>query len=244
MMKAMILAAGYGSRLKPLTDTTPKALVRVNSKPLLEHLILRLKAVGCTHLVINIHHLGQQIIDFLRANDDFGLKIDISDERDYLADTGGGIKQAARFLDGDEPFLVHNVDIFSGADLRAMYLDHAASDAVATLLVNQRPASRRRLLFDRNDRLCGWRNSETGEIKSFDPNFDLARCVEQAFGGIHVMSPRIFRRMDDWPDKFSIIDFYLTICPQMPIRAYRAEGVLWMDCGTPESLAAAERLSL
>ena len=120
-MKAMIFAAGLGSRLKPLTDETPKALLPVGGKPMLEHIILKLKAAGFTHLVINIHHLGEQIIEFLTSKSHFGLHIDISDERDYLMDTGGGIKQAQSFLKGDEPFLVHNVDIFSNVDLEALY---------------------------------------------------------------------------------------------------------------------------
>ena len=120
----MIFAAGLGSRLKPLTDETPKALLPVGGKPMLEHIILKLKAAGFTHLVINIHHLGEQIIEFLTSKSHFGLHIDISDERNYLMDTGGGIKQAQSFLKGDEPFLVHNVDIFSNIDLEALYRHH------------------------------------------------------------------------------------------------------------------------
>ena len=134
----MIFAAGLGSRLKPLTDNMPKALVPVAGKPMLEHVILKLKAAGFDQIVINIHHLGQQIIDFLQANNNFGVQIYLSDERDYLLDTGGGIKKATRFLMGDEPFLVHNVDILSNVDLRQFYRHHAEGKALATLLVSQR----------------------------------------------------------------------------------------------------------
>jgi NDP-sugar pyrophosphorylase family protein len=237
-MKAMIFAAGRGTRLKPLTDAMPKALVAIEGKPMLEHLILRLKAAGCSHLVINIHHFGRQIVDFLASKNDFGLRIDISDECSRLADTGGGLRQAARFLEGNEPFLVHNVDIFSNADLKAMYRHHARSDAMATLLVSNRPSARR-LLFDNEDRLCGWRNRETGEIRPPRPDFDPSACAEHAFGGIHVISPGIFPRMSDWAETFSIMDFYLSVCSQIPVRPYRMEGLQLIDAGKPESLAEA-----
>ena len=141
-MKAMIFAAGVGSRLRPLTDHTPKALIPVGGKPMLEHVILKLKAAGFDRLVINIHHLGGQIADFLRANDNFGLQIHLSDESDYLLDTGGGIKKATPWLRGDEPFLVHNVDILSDVDLRALYEAHRRSDPLATLLVSRRDTAR------------------------------------------------------------------------------------------------------
>ena len=157
----MIFAAGLGSRLKPLTDNMPKALVPVAGKPMLEHVILKLKEAGFDQIVINIHHLGQQIIDFLQANNNFGVKIYISDERDYLLDTGGGIKKAALFLQGDEPFLVHNVDILSNVDLKQLYQQHVNNNALATLLVSQRQTSRY-LLFNQENKLCGWRNHATG----------------------------------------------------------------------------------
>ena len=143
----MIFAAGLGTRLKPLTDHTPKALVKVNGRPMLEHIILKLKASGFTEIVVNIHHFGEQIIDFLQANGNFGLNIHISDERDQLLDTGGGIKKASAFFQGNEPFLVHNVDILSNTDLRNLYLHHLKEGSDATLLVSQRATSRY-LLFD------------------------------------------------------------------------------------------------
>ena len=149
-MKAMIFAAGLGTRLRPLTDHTPKALVSVAGKPMLERVILRLKEAGFNDITVNIHHFGEQIIEFLRANNDFGITIHLSDERDMLLDTGGGIKKARPFLDGNEPFLVHNADILSDINLAELYRHHRESNAEATLLVSQRQTSRYLLLDDVN----------------------------------------------------------------------------------------------
>lgn len=237
-MKAMIFAAGMGTRLKPLTDNLPKALIPVKGKPMLEHIILKLKNAGFTEQVINIHHEGQQIIDFLKANHNFGVDIDISDERDYLLDTGGGIKQAARFFH-DEPFLVHNVDILSNVDLNLLYNKHLETNPTATLLVSKRKTSRY-LLFNKENRLCGWRNHETGEVKSFYPDFDPTQYNEYAFGGIHVLSPSIFEWMEEWTGKFPIINFYLSVCAKTNIQAYEAENLRLLDIGKPESLKKAE----
>lgn len=236
----MIFAAGLGSRLKPLTDNMPKALVPVVGKPMLEHVILKLKEAGFDQIVINIHHLGQQIIDFLQANNNFGVKIYISDERDYLLDTGGGIKKAALFLQGDEPFLVHNVDILSNVDLKLLYQQHVNNNALATLLVSQRQTSRY-LLFNQENKLCGWRNHATGEVKSFYPYFDPQQYTEYAFGGIHVMSPKILDWMEEWTGKFSIIQFYLSICARTDIHAFPSSNLRLLDIGKPETLAEAER---
>lgn len=240
-MKAMIFAAGMGTRLKPLTDTVPKALIPVGGKPMLEHIILKLKEAGFHQLVINIHHHGEQIIDFLQANNNFGVSIDISDERDYLLDTGGGIKKAARFFRSDEPFLVHNVDILSNVDLSALYHAHLnnADKTLATLLVSKRKTSRY-LLFDKESKLCGWRNHETGEVKSYYPYFDPDQYTEYAFGGIHVLSHSIFERMEEWTGKFPIINFYLSICAHANIQAYPAENLRLLDVGKPENLPSAE----
>jgi NDP-sugar pyrophosphorylase family protein len=230
-MKAMILAAGLGTRLKPITDTMPKALVPVNGKPMLEGLILKLKAAGFRELVINIHHLGEQIIDFLSANDNFGVKINISDERDYLLDTGGGIKHAARFLaENNDPFLVHNVDILSNVDLKAFYNHHVETNPLATLLVSKRNTSRY-LSFDKDNKLCAWHNRDTGEVKSFFPHFDPKKYTEYAFGGIHIISPQLFEWMEEWTGKFSIIDFYLSICAKTTIQAYSPNNIQLTDIG-------------
>ena len=240
-MKAMIFAAGLGSRLKPLTDNMPKALIPINGKPMLEHNILKLKDAGFDQIVINIHHFGQQIIDFLEANNNFGVQISISDERDYLLDTGGGIKKAARFLEGDEPFLVHNVDIFSNIDLKELYNHHLEANPLATLLVSKRNTSRY-LLFNKENKLCGWRNHETGEVKSFYPHFDPSQYNEFAFSGIHILSPKIFEWMEEWTGKFPIINFYLSICAKTNIHAYPAENLSLIDIGKPEALAKAEHI--
>ncbi len=238
-MKAMIFAAGMGIRLKPMTDNTPKALIPVGGKPMLEHLIVKLKNAGFTELVINIHHEGQQIIDFLEANNNFGVHIDISDERNYLLDTGGGIKNAARFLEGNEPFLVHNVDIISNVDLQQLYQTHLQTRPLSTLLVSKRNTSRY-LLFNDKNQLCGWRNHETGEVKSYYPDFDPALYNEYAFGGIHVLSPEIFEWMDEWTGKFPIINFYLSICAKTNLQAYPLDNLQLLDIGKPEALAKAE----
>ena len=239
-MKAMILAAGTGTRLKPLTDETPKALIPVKGIPMLEHIVLKIKAAGFTHIIVNIHHFGEQIIDFLASKNNFEMDIAISDERDYLLDTGGGIKQANFFLNGDEPFLVHNVDIFSNVDLKTMYKTHVSSKSLATLLVSHRQTPRQ-LLFNKEYLLCGWRNNETGEVKSFYPNFDPSNYLEYAFGGIHVISSEIFRFMEDWTGRFSIINFYLSICHRNPIRLYAENNLQLIDAGKPNGLEEAER---
>ena len=257
-MKAMIFAAGTGSRLKPLTDHTPKALIPIGGKPMLEHVILKLKSSGFDQIVINIHHLGNQIVDFLEANNNFGVRIEISDESDYLLDTGGGIKKATSLLCGNEPFLIHNVDILSNVDLKKLYdthvqtnplvsnVDlkklydtHVQTNPLATLLVSQRNTSRY-LLFNKENRLCGWRNHETGEVKSYYPYFDPDQHNEYAFSGIHVLSPKILELMEEWTGKFSIINFYLAICAKTDIRAYMADNLKLLDIGKPETLAAAE----
>lgn len=241
-MKAMIFAAGLGSRLKPLTDTMPKALVPVAGRPMLEHVILKLKTAGFTEIVINIHHFGEQILDFLRAKDSFGLTIHISDERDLLLDTGGGVKKARTFFENsDEPFLVHNVDILSDIDLKELYNYHLRNGGVATLLASRRKTSRY-LLFDSEKKLCGWVNKDTGQVKPAGFLYDESLYQEYAFSGIHVLSPDIFRWMDtqQWEGKFSIMDFYLATCRQADFFGYLTEKLQLIDIGKPETLAKAE----
>ena len=238
-MKALIFAAGLGTRLRPLTDQMPKALVPVAGVPLLQRVILKLKDAGFGDITINIHHRGQQIIDFLHAHRNFGLDIHISDERTLLLDTGGGILNARPFLDGDEPFLVHNADILTDADLGALVDTHRRSGAEATLLVGQRTTSRY-LLFDDTLRLRGWTNKKTGEVR---PAGLTGTYRELAFAGIHLLSPTVFRLMDDplWQGRpFSIIDFYLHVCPHVRISGCPVQATHWFDTGTPETLARAE----
>lgn len=235
----MIFAAGTGSRLKPYTDLIPKALIPIDGKPMLEHIILKLKAAGFTEIIINVHHLSEQIIEFLADKDDFGITIHISDERDYLLDTGGGIKHAAQFLQGDDPFLVHNVDIISNVDLKALYQHHLDTNPLATLLVSKRDTSRY-LLFNKENKLSGWRNKETGEVKSYYPDFDPSIHNEFAFNGIHVISPQIFEWMDEWTGKFSIINFYLAVCAKTPIQAFEQADLRILDIGKPDALELAQ----
>lgn len=238
-MKAMIFAAGLGTRLKPLTDHMPKALVPVAGKPMLEHVILKLKAAGFTELVINIHHFGEQIIGFLEANRNFGLTIHISDERDMLLDTGGGIKKARNFFSGDEPFLVHNVDILSDTDLKALYEYHLHSGNDATLLASPRKTIRY-LLFDDENLLRGWINKDTLQTKPEGFIYRTGQYREYAFSGIHVISPSLFRYMDRWQGKFSIMDFYLQTCRKARLGGYLTEQLRLIDIGKPETLAKAE----
>ena len=243
--QAMIFAAGLGTRLKPLTDTMPKALVRIGGEPLIKHVILRLKDAGFQRIVVNVHHFAQQIIDYLEENEHFGLDIRISDETEQLLETGGGIKKARDLFDPHSPVLIHNVDILSNVDLKAFY-DHACtSGAEATLLVSERQ-TKRYLLFDDEYRLVGWTNKETGEVKS-PHNWvkdELQSLQMLAFSGIHVFSPALFPMMDQWPDRFPIIDFYLKACATHPLSGYVADNLRMIDVGKLDSLQQAEEFLL
>ena len=240
-MKAMIFAAGLGTRLRPLTDRMPKALVPVAGVPLLQRVLLKLQAAGFDDITLNIHHLGQQIVDFLRNHQNFGLNIHISDERALPLDTGGGILHARRFLDGDEPFLVHNADIATDTDLTALYRQHCQSGAVASLAVSQRKTSRY-LLTDSSLRLRGWTNAVTGEVRPALSATELSALQRWSFGGIHVLSPAIFRLMEEggWQGTFPIIPFYLSVCGKAHIQLYRQQATYWFDIGKPETLAQAD----
>ncbi len=240
-MKAMIFAAGLGTRLRPLTDSLPKALVPVAGKTMLERVIMQLKEAGFDNITVNIHHFGQQIIDFLRIHDNFGVNIHLSDERNMLLDTGGGICQARPFLDGNEPFLIHNVDVMSDTDLVALYRHHLESKAEATLLVSKRETSRY-LLFDNDYQLQGWINKSTSEVKPEGFVYRKEMFQEYAFGGIHVISPTLFRFMGSgpWTGKFSIIPFYLSVCRKMRIQGYPLQSSHWFDVGRLETLRQAE----
>ena len=234
----MIFAAGLGTRLKPLTDHMPKALVPVAGKPMLEHVIGKLKSAGFDEIVINVHHFAHQIIDFLKAKDNFGIQIWISDESEELLDTGGGIKKAAPYF--DEPFLVHNADILSNIDLKAMYNYHLTSSNDATLLVSPRKTVRN-LLFDEGNRLQGWVNKDTLQTKPEGFVYHPEVQKEYAFGGIHVISPTLFKYMGDgWTGKFSIMDFYLRTCHEAQLGGYVKEDLQLIDIGKLDTLAKAE----
>lgn len=243
-MNAFIFAAGLGTRLKPLTDTMPKALVPVGGKPLLAHVIEKLKAAGCKKIVINIHHFGDMIIDYVKSQNNFGVEILFSDERQMLLETGGAIKHAVDLL-GDEPFLIHNVDILSNVDLKALIAAHSKADSAATLLVSKRNSTRA-LLFSPEGNLTAWTNKTTGEVKSPYENIKIASLgsvtglEEFAFSGIHIFSPRLFKYFGAYPEKFSIIDFYLNTCKDEKIKAYTQEGLQLLDVGKLDSLERAE----
>ena len=241
-MKAMIFAAGLGTRLKPLTDTIPKALVPVAGKPMLEHVILKLMNAGFDEIVINVHHFANQIIDFLKEKENFGITIHISDETDCLLDTGGGIKKAASFFTDGAPFLVHNVDILSNTDLKELYEYHLSSGNDATLLVSPRKTVRY-LLFNEKSYLCGWVNKDTMQTKPEGFVYRPEVQKEYAFSGIHIISPTLFNYLgDEWKGKFSIMDFYLQACTKAQLGGYAKEDLQLIDIGKPETLKLAEEL--
>ena len=266
-MKAMIFAAGLGTRLKPLTDTMPKALVPVCGQPLLYHVLTKLVKAGYDDIIVNVHHFPDQIIDYLCVND-FGAKITISDERDFLRETGGGIKHVRPLLDSfaslgmtgeslsgtgkslsgiggafgtaKEPFLVHNVDIISNLDLKWLWEQHR-EDAVATVVVSERE-TQRYLLFDEDGWLKGWTNVKTGEVRSPFGDIDPSQYRKLAFAGIHLMSPAIFDAFDKlgFGDRFSIMDFYIQACAAYPIYAAVPPDFKMVDVGKFDSLPEAE----
>ena len=223
----MIFAAGLGTRLKPLTDTMPKALVPVGGQPLLWHVIMKLKDAGYERIVVNVHHFAHQIIDYLHANDNFGLDIRISDESEQLLETGGGIKKALPLFDATEPILIHNVDILSNLDLNALPTDDP-------LLVVSERKTKRYLQFDDTMRLIGWKNIETGEVKGREGK-------SLAFSGIHLFHPSLVPLLSEWPDRFPIMDFYLKACADHLIRGYEASNLHLMDVGKLDTLDQAEQ---
>lgn len=244
-MKAMIFAAGLGTRLRPLTNDRPKALVEVAGVTMLQRVIQRLQKVGVDELVINIHHFGDKVIEFLSCHKNFGLTIHISDERQWSnqpLETGGGILKARQWLDDGEPFFVHNADILTDLDLRTFYHFHCERDALATLLVKERE-TQRYLLFDNNHRLRAWTNIATGEVKPLGIEIDVTSQRKLAFGGVHVISPAIFPLLEAFADNmmaFGIIPFYIDVCQRQRIYGYEpTENYHWFDVGKPETLIKA-----
>ena len=232
-MKAMIFAAGLGTRLRPLTNTLPKALVEINGIPLLEIVLKRLIAARVDKVIINVHHFAEQIIAFLKKKNNFGLHVEFSYE-DPLLDTGGGLKKAGFFLNDDkEPFIVHNVDIISNIDLQQMYDEHLMNKSLATLSVRQRPTSRC-LLFNQEGYLCGWKSlQEEKTIMACEPEGEI---VELAFDGIHIVSPQLLKMMVD-EGVFSIIKSYLDLARKgEKICAFRSDAYEWSDVGRIEHL--------
>lgn len=238
-MKAMILAAGLGTRLRPLTDNRPKALVEINGRTLLEITIARLRELGVREIIVNVHHYAEQVVEFLRARKQFGIRVEVSREDECLLDTGGGLKKAAWFFleDGkDEPFILHNVDVLSNIDLGRMVRAHTERGSLTTLAVQQRDSSRQ-LIFDAEMRLCGRR-----------PGRDAAPVIVRscgdarqfAFTGIHVISPRLLKMMSE-NGVFSIIECYLRLASTgESITGFVADEYYWRDLGKPENIAKAE----
>ncbi len=259
----MIFAAGLGTRLKPLTDTMPKALVPLNGKTLLQYQIEKLKEAGITEMIINVHHFPEQIADYLSENDNFGCHIELSDETEMLLETGGGLRKAAWFFTDsilrtqesiknkatayDEPFLVCNVDILSNIDIPALIAAHRADD-IATVVVSERD-TQRYLLFDENNRMQGWTNIKTGEVRPAD-FYEITRRTHTgfnlhklAFSGMQILAPRIFEAMQTFPAKFSLIDLYVSICQTESIRAFVPTDYRMMDVGKIDHLHEAEALA-
>lgn len=236
-MKGMIFAAGLGTRLRPLTDTMPKALVPVCGKPLLYHVACKMRDAGYDELVVNVHHFPDQIRRYLTEND-LGVTFYISDESDALLETGGGILHARKFLENTgEPFLVHNVDILSNLSLPWLR-GVTRPEALSTLVVSDRQ-TRRYLLFNNDMRLVGWTDTSTGEVRSPFPGLNPSDCRKYAFGGIHNVSPRIFGAFDalGFSGRFPIMDFYLNACAEYPIYGAVPENLELTDVGKPETLS-------
>lgn len=236
-MKAMLFAAGLGTRLKPFTDKCPKALVEVNNKTLLEHNVRYLQRFGVYDVIVNVHHFADLIEAAVFEHDGYGSNITLSDERDMLLETGGGLKKAAPFFAGEDAFVVMNVDVLTNLDLEKMIVAHNHSDAVATLAVMNRSSSRH-LLFDGTMQLCGWINNTTHELR-------MARnepeCKPYAFSGVQVLSTKL---LSDIPfeGKFSLIDVYLHSAKHEVVRGYDHTGNLFIDVGKPGSIEQAEYL--
>lgn len=242
-MKGMVFAAGLGTRLRPLTDSVPKALVELGGVAMLERVLTRMKSCGIGEAVVNVHHFADKVRDFLREHDDFGMRLHISDESGMLLDTGGGVAAAADWLSGDEPVLLHNADIYTDVDFAEMLRVHEASGADATLLTGHRATSRY-LLFDKNMRMHGWTDIRSGRVRP--ERLDISGLETMAFGGVHIVSPRLVEDIcrygrDNGKNVFSITDYYIESCGRMYIKGWcQPAGTNWHDIGTLDKLRRAE----
>jgi NDP-sugar pyrophosphorylase family protein len=236
-MKAMILAAGLGTRLKPFTDKHPKALAEVNGKTLLQRNIEYLQSFGIKNVIVNVHHFAQQIIDTIEKNNGWKSNISISDETDQVLETGGGLKRAEWFFAGEENFVLMNVDILTDMKLNEMIAFHKKEKPLATLAVTNRETSRY-FLFDENENLRGWENVKTGEIKIAGRNESLS---QKAFSGIHVINSKIFSLMKQ-EGKFSIVDVYLNLLKDNIIKGFDHSASKLIDVGKPENILKAEKM--
>ncbi len=234
----MIFAAGLGRRLKPITNSRPKALVEINGIPLIKIIINKLINYGFKDIIINVHHFSGMIIDFLNAQNNFNIKISISDESDLLLDTGGGLKKAASFFNDGKPFLVHNVDVLSNIDLGKLYQLHLQDNALATLACQERNSSRQFLVNSRNE-LCGWKNNKTGEVKICSESDTYLKPM--AFCGIQVINPEFLNLITE-TGVYSIIDLYLKFSSNHAIKLHPFNEATWIDIGSPENLKRADSL--
>lgn len=236
-VKALLFAAGLGTRLQEYTQNKPKALVSLADKPLLEHAVEHLKEFGITDLTINVFHFAEQIIRFVNEHHSFGIDIHISDESGQLLDTGGGLKKAGSFLKGKEPILIYNVDVISNLDLNILQNYHLEQKALATLVVRPRSTSRY-LMFDDRMQLVGWKNFSSGETRISRENA-FANARPLAFSGIHIIRPELLDLISE-EGKFPIMDLYLRLAKDHLIKGFIDESDLWMDLGKPDQLKAAE----
>ncbi|MEW6507994.1 MAG: nucleotidyltransferase family protein [Bacteroidota bacterium] len=237
-MKAFILAAGLGTRLRPITDSKPKALVEINGITFLEIVVQKLIRSGFKSVIINVHHFAEQIVEFVESKNFFGIEIKFSDERNLLLETGGGIKKAAWFFDDHKPFLVHNVDILSGINLTALLNHHINNKSIATLAVQKRKSSRY-FLFDEDSTLCGWTNEKENITKlTRKPVGELSRL---AFSGIQILEPAVFDCMIE-RDVFPLMELYLSIASKHRITYFDHSNSMFIDLGKKENLTEAEKL--
>ena len=239
-MKAMIFAAGLGTRLLEETSDKPKALVKIGGETLLQRAIKKLKNEGVTEIVVNVHHFAKLVIQFLSENN-FGIPVHISNESGKLLDTGGGLKKAAHFFDDNSPIIIYNVDVLSNLNIELLATEHLKSGALATLVVRNR-TTQRYLKFNKEKRLTGWLNKKTGETKISIPEY-FDDSVEMAFSGIHIIQPGLLRLLPN-EEQFSITNFYLELAKTHLIKGYFDDSDLWMDVGKPEQLAKARKLFL
>jgi len=238
-MKAMILAAGFGTRLKPLTDHTPKALIEINNVPIIEHQIRRLTSLGFNDIIINVYHLAEKIIDFIKSKNWGSANIEISVEENIL-ETGGGLRKAQWFFNTEESFLVHNVDVITNLDILKMLDAHLSSKALSTLAVRRRKTTRY-FLIDEESNLCGWKSTE--KEQTLIKRKPIGELSEFSFMGIHIISPEIFPLMPE-EDKFSLIDLYLKLVEQNQfIKAFRGDNYDWLDIGKKENLASVNSIA-
>jgi NDP-sugar pyrophosphorylase family protein len=235
-MKAMVFAAGLGTRLQPYTLNKPKALVEVGGVPMLEIILKKIIKSGFDDIVINVYHFADQIKDFLKEKNNFGAQITLSDESDLLLETGGGLKKVKDFFNDGKPFLVHNVDVLTNIDLNLIYEFHMKSGGIATLAVKDRKTSRS-FLFNRENELCGWRNHQTGSVILSKGNIEELEPI--AFSCVHVINPEIFPLITE-EGKFSITDVYLRLAKDYKINAYKHDQDFWYDMGRTELLPYAE----